>query len=297
MIRNYLMPFLAVAGFAIAGAAAWHYDNPEVAGHSTSPGAKSPFANQVAGIGVVETNGGNVAIGTPVPGIVKAIPVRWGDHVRAGEVLFRIDDADLRARLPAAEARVTEAETKLAQARNALSVVERLPDRRAVSTEEVDNRRLAVKINQAAVAVAHAGVEEIALERQRRTVRAPASGQVLQIRSHPGEYVDGATPLMLVGDDSRRQLRVEIDQHDAARIRAGAPAQASLFDAPSHRVTLKFERVEPMVLPKTALVGAVAERIDTRVLQVIYSFDNKDLAVYVGQQMDVFIDAGARGAP
>jgi hypothetical protein len=46
------------------------------------------------------------------------------------------------------------------------------------------------------------------------------------------------------------------------------------------------------VLPKQSLTGDSSERVDTRVLQAIYSFDPKTMKnIYVGQQMDVFIEA------
>src|SRR5206468_780282 len=54
---------------------------------------------------------------------------------------------------------------------------------------------------------------------------------------------------------------------------------------------LKFVRVEPYVVPKRSLTGESTERVDTRVLQAIYSFKPESLPVYVGQQMDVFIEA------
>ncbi len=50
-------------------------------------------------------------------------------------------------------------------------------------------------------------------------------------------------------------------------------------------------RFEPYVVPKRSLTGESTERVDTRVLQAIYSFDRGDLTIYVGQQMDVFIEA------
>jgi hypothetical protein len=56
---------------------------------------------------------------------------------------------------------------------------------------------------------------------------------------------------------------------------------------------LTFVRFEPFVVPKTSLTGASNERVDTRVLQIIYRVDRDDLPVFVGQQMDVFIE----GAP
>jgi hypothetical protein len=48
-------------------------------------------------------------------------------------------------------------------------------------------------------------------------------------------------------------------------------------------------RIEPYILPKKSLSGESTERVDTRVLQIIFRFQNPDFPVYVGQQMDVFI--------
>ena len=59
-----------------------------------------------------------------------------------------------------------------------------------------------------------------------------------------------------------------------------------------HEVRLRFVRVEPLVIPKKALTGENTERVDTRVLQAIYAIDRADHPIYVGQQLDVFIDSG-----
>ena len=50
-------------------------------------------------------------------------------------------------------------------------------------------------------------------------------------------------------------------------------------------------RFEPYVVPKKSLTGGSTERVDTRVLQALYSFDHGQLPAYVGQQVDVFIEA------
>lgn len=55
---------------------------------------------------------------------------------------------------------------------------------------------------------------------------------------------------------------------------------------------MKFERIEPYVISKVSLTGASTERVDTRVLQVIYSLRRPaNPPIYVGQQVDVFIEA------
>ncbi|MFN9739877.1 MAG: hypothetical protein ACK59R_15320, partial [Pseudomonadota bacterium] len=53
----------------------------------------------------------------------------------------------------------------------------------------------------------------------------------------------------------------------------------------------QFVRFEPLVIPKRSLTGNSAERVDTRVLQVVFAFPREKLPVYVGQQMDVMIEA------
>jgi len=54
---------------------------------------------------------------------------------------------------------------------------------------------------------------------------------------------------------------------------------------------LRFVRVEPFVVPKKSLTGESTERVDTRVLQVIYAIEPGSANVYVGQQLDAFIQA------
>ena len=66
---------------------------------------------------------------------------------------------------------------------------------------------------------------------------------------------------------------------------------ASIRGNPNLRTNLIFVRVEPYVVPKRSLTGDATERVDTRVLQVLYAFARTNLDVYVGQHMDAFIEA------
>lgn len=294
MNRHYLLAVLSIFGLALTVFSVVRDD--QVAMPDKAPGTeiRSPFTGQIAGTGITEAYGGNIAVGTPVAAIIKSIPVRWGSTVSAGTPLVYLDDSDLQARLPLANARVQEAQARLAMSRSASERAERISDKRAISAEEVDNRRFAVKTDEVLVATAQAAVEEIKMEMQRRIVRAPVSGQILQIRLHNGEYADNSAPLILMGDAGRRQVRVDIDENDARYVRPDAAAFAYSRNDAEHPVALHFERIEPYLRPKSTLTGASAERVDTRVLQVLYSFDTKDMPLYIGQMLDVFIDTGAK---
>ena len=65
---------------------------------------------------------------------------------------------------------------------------------------------------------------------------------------------------------------------------------------PSIAVEMRYEYAEPYVLPKTSLTGQGTERTDQRVLQVSYSFERGALPLYLGQQMDAYIEVPNAGA-
>lgn len=295
MIRKYLLPILAVLGIFVAIGAVVIDNWPVPPEPPVLQAPKPPFATYVAGAGIVEASSGNIHVGTPVAGIVTTVFVNWGDHVKPGDKLFQIDDRDVQAQLLPTLAGVKEAEASLSQAHLQLETAQKVPDKRAISIEEMNNRRSAVAVQEAALARANAQVNQLKLEAERRIVRASLPGRVLQINIRPGEYAqsgDLPTPLMVLGTDSRLYVRVSIDQYDAWRVQRGAPAIGFMRGNPKLRTDLRFERIEPLVVPKTSLTGVSTEQVDTRVLDVIYSFDPSTLpGSYVGLQMDVFIQA------
>lgn len=100
---------------------------------------------------------------------------------------------------------------------------------------------------------------------------------------------------MILGGGTNLHLRADIDENEAWRVQAGAAATAHLRGNSRTTFALEFVRVEPYVIPKKSLTGDTTERVDTRVLQVIYRFKDAEARVYNGQQMDVYIDAPEGG--
>ena len=138
------------------------------------------------------------------------------------------------------------------------------------------------------------------IELDRLVVRALVAGEVLQVKVRPGEYVGTPPnqPLIILGNIETLHVRVDIDEYDIPRFRRDVPATAVPRGNLQVRYPLKFFRVEPFVIPKKSLTGDNTERVDTRVLQVIYEFDPAGLPpLFVGQQVEVFIDAGPPPAP
>jgi len=159
-------------------------------------------------------------------------------------------------------------------------------------------------VARAKVLGARRQVEQLKTELDRRTMRAPSITvdghaseklEVLQVSIRPGEYVaaTAGTTIMILGETTRKHVRVDIDEHDIPRFRKTAAAEGIVRGESGFRYPLKFVRLEPYVIPKRSLTGDNRERVDTRVLQAIYviTAEPADHPVYIGQQMDVFIDA------
>ena len=297
-MRKYLPVVVALVGFAIAAVVIVQDDQAAPVVSVSGPMEIPPFSSYVEGTGITEASTGNIAIGTPVPGIVARIDVTWGQYVEAGAPLFSIDDTDVKAQLLPAQAAVKQAQADLDKTRNLLAIGNGLAVGSSISKVDLENRRYDVGIKQAALDAAQAKVRQLETEIGRRTVKAPVAGTVLQINTRLGEYAPSGAlnpPLMLFGDDRTMYLRVSIDEDDAWRLKKTARAFAFVRGNPALKTPLTFVRFDPYVVPKKSLTGSSTERPDVRVLEVVYSFPRAVLPVYVGQEMDAFIEAAPLG--
>jgi HlyD family secretion protein len=147
--------------------------------------------------------------------------------------------------------------------------------------------------NSASVGSYKEHLERVAVQIKQLCVTAPMDGHVLQVNILPGEYVspNPANAPILFGSTDTLQVRVSVDETNAPRVKSGATANAHLKGDSTRTFPLTFLRIDPYVIPKRSLTGDNTERIDVRVLQVIYRFKPPPFPVYVGQQVDVFIAA------
>jgi multidrug resistance efflux pump len=239
------------------------------------------------------------------------------------------DIPPLEARVEAAAASVLQAQIDLDDKRRELAFFERAENQGASNEYELEDYRYAVRLAEARletnrarlseartqldlmkagtfapviataraeVARAEAEVAAIRTTLERLTVTAPLAATVLQVNIRAGEYAPAGAlvqPLMILGATDVLHVRVDVDEVDAHRVRPAAAAVAHLRGDASRSAPLEFVRFEPYVVPKRSLTGDAGERVDTRVLQVLFRFDPAKLPVFVGQQVDVFVEERA----
>ena len=95
---------------------------------------------------------------------------------------------------------------------------------------------------------------------------------------------------MILGGGKHIHIRADVDENEAWRVRPNTPAVAYVRGDAAQKYPLEFVRFEPYVIPKKSLTGDTTERVDTRVLQVVFRVKDPNAPLYVGQQMDVYIE-------
>jgi len=232
--------------------------------------------------------------------------------------------------LEVAAAQVENAKATLKNAQDQLAKQERsyTLDPRSVSREALDNARNAEKIaatNLVVVskqyALTKAGAWTYDVQNQEKqytalskayaassallakyTIHAPADGTVLSVQAAVGSYVSpqGAydsytqalNPLIVMGmPDGHLEVRAFIDEILVHRLPDPVKMDAQMFiRGTDTHLPLTFARVQPYISPKIELSDQRQERVDVRVLPVIFRFEKpKDLGLYPGQLVDVYV--------
>ena len=306
--------YLALAGIVIAVLLARRMQQRPPAPPPVSEPARSPYASTVAATGLIEAARENVRIASPKGAVVTAVNVKVGDRVRVGDALFQLDDREARARvdttaaqLAAMKATLAAEEVLLADGQDQLERFQKLRKDDVATEEELKRRWFAVEgakarleAIRAQIAATASQLAQARTDAEILTVRAPRDGEVLLVNVRGGEFAPAAAlsePLMLLGDVDKLQVRCDVDEQNAVLVQPQQPAVATLKGHVQLRMPLRFVRVEPYVVPKRSLTGDSLERVDTRVLQLIYEFDRPKFPVYVGQQVDVFIERTPDATP
>jgi multidrug resistance efflux pump len=250
---------------------------------------------------------------------------QWRAELRVREAMLAASEAQLERlvkmprseEIPPSQAKIDEAQANVARVGDLVDRGRRLLANKVITAEEMVSReqnwqmvrqQLAKAeaehklllagawepdklVARVAVEQARAEVARVRTELDRLVVNASVDGEILQVNVRPGEYVNqtNSKALIVLGNVEQLHVRVDIDEQDIPRFATESPAEAFLRSDSRRAYPLTFVRVEPFVVPKKSLTGDVTERVDTRVLQVIYALDQQGDRVFVGQQMDVFL--------
>jgi len=288
-IRGWtLLAGLAAIGLAAAFAMR---DGGPLAGGSAAPIALPPVSlapppaedPRIAALGRLQPKDGVRTIAGPAQAVavVGRLYVDEGDRVRTGQLVARLDDADLRA------ARVERAEAELANAEAELARHEKLRADRVISDSLHDKLRLDRDVAIADLRLARA-------ELARVEVRAPFDGQVITVHARGGERV-GSEGILELGQTGAMYAVAEVYESDVGGVALGAEADVTSPALP-HALHGVVDRIAMRVRKQDVLGTDPAARTDARVVEVEIRLDAPDVALAAGYthlQVEVAIERTA----
>ncbi|CDX58608.1 RND family efflux transporter MFP subunit (modular protein) [Mesorhizobium plurifarium] len=177
--------------------------------------------------------------------------VAESDHVKAGDVVARLDDSLLEAQLAEQKAAVAQAQATLDSALSAAARADKLLASNAVSAETAEEKATAVKTGKAGVDQAEAAAARLQAQLDRTTIRAPFDGIVSSKPAVTGSIVQAGTELMKIVRDGRLEVGVLIPEKDLAAISAGQPA--NIVDASGRAFSGSVSRIAETVNSTTRL--------------------------------------------
>jgi HlyD family secretion protein len=290
--RNKIIFGLSIIGIIAGLVAAYFFGRERKAQPPVFQPVSSPFETAIYANGIVESDqpsGANINIYPEVTGPITRVLVHEGQQVSAGTPLFTIDDSVPSANRELAAANLKAAHDQYDKRRASYDL-----DPKSISKDALDTAADAV--DQAAAALK---VADVLL--QKYTLKAPVDGVVLALNTTVGSYVSsqgaydaytqGLDPLVVMGaPQAFLAVRCYVDEILISRLPNPWHIQAQLsIRGTDIKVPLEFVRVQPYVSPKIELSNQRQERVDLRVLPVIFRFERKDTPVYPGQLVDVFI--------
>ena len=217
------------------------------------------FDNNLALSGSIEANE-QVEIRSEVSGIVKNIYFQEGSNVTKGQVLFKVNDIELKAQL-------TQAKTKESLASENERRAKLLLQKEAISQEEYDVARADLQSAKAQSQLIQAQIEKT-------SVRAPFSGKIGLRSISPGTYV---TPTLLVAklvNSGQLKITFSIPEKYASQLKKNATITFKVTGS-NQSYSAKIYAIEPEV------------EIVTRTLKVRALADNKDGKLLPGTFADV----------
>ncbi len=161
------------------------------------------------------------SVGSKLLARVVEVKIIAGQRVKAGEVLIRLDDSDLQARLQQAKAALKAAAATRQQAAADEQRARQLLPTKAITPQEYERAATALKAAEADLHRAEEAVKEVQATLDWATIRAPMDGVVIDKKVDVGDTVTPGQVLVTLFDPARMQLVANVRESLAHRLRVG----------------------------------------------------------------------------
>ena len=190
-------------------------------------------------------------IAPKVPARILAIHANAGDAVKAGQIVARLDPAELQSRANQARSALAAAEAQSGKAGADLRRTQRLFDQEAATQQSLESAQAAAHTSEAQVAEARAAIATAESVLTETVLRTPFDGTVLKRNLEPGDMAMPGSPVLTVQSGQRLRVEAAIPASCAGDVHLGDALKARIGE---HKFTVKVEEITPAADPKTSTV-------------------------------------------
>jgi membrane fusion protein (multidrug efflux system) len=167
---------------------------------------------------------------------IRAIPVRAGDEVNAGDVVVELDDRELRARVAEAERQVEGARAARRKSAADFGRAQQLLRQGVVSRSEYDRMESAAKVADADLARGEETLQAAKVALSYARILAPVTGRVVDRLAEPGDTAAPGKPLLALYDPRSLRMEVPVRESLLGHLAVGDPLEVRVGDAVVHGV-------------------------------------------------------------
>jgi RND family efflux transporter MFP subunit len=189
-----------------------------------------------------------------VAGEVRALTVREGEVVTAGQVIGRIDTADLEARLIERQGALESARAQLALAEKTRATNQTLLKQNFISQNAFDNSESSFNVARGGAKSAEAQVQIARNALKDAVLTAPLAGIVAKRHVQAGEKVNFDTPVVTVVDLGTLELNAMVPAVDVPELGLGMPVDLAIDGFGERRFSGRVERINPATEPGTRAI-------------------------------------------
>jgi len=207
----------------------------------------------LTGSGYIVTRHKYITIGTKILGQIVEEPIEEGQHIKAGDVLARIDDRDYQAQLRQAIAMRDVAKANLHLLQDKANRARHLMTG-AISTDDLETAITAAEVAQAQLKRDEAAVDYAKFNVNQCVIRSPINGIVLKKYREVGDTINfggqiqaggGATDIAQLADTDDMRAEVDINEADIAKVGIGSPVVVTLDSYPDKQFDAALVKVYP----------------------------------------------------
>ncbi len=181
---------------------------------------RSTFVNFEEAVGTVQAKR-EVLISAKIMEAILELPVKEGDHVEEGQLLVRLDDRDIQARMEQARSAMVEAESEFARASADYKRFKRLRSQRAVPEQKFEAVQAAYRAALARLKRAREAVKEAKINLGYTTIRAPVTGYVVEKHMEVGDMASPGRPILTLQEAGSLRLEAAVREGLAGEIPLG----------------------------------------------------------------------------